>query len=306
LDLKGWIYVKISEDIYFIPCVYKDHFTGSVAVIDGAITIVDTGMPYSPEQEIFPFLKSIGRDPKEIKHIVLTHCHYDHVAGVGAIRKASREVEVIIHKDDYPYVEDPKLIDRDLSSRFPDLQISELQSRFEPILGCRLVEDGQTLNLSGREFRIMHVPGHSAGAICLVEPKLGVYVTGDSVQGSGHISPYIFHNVNSYIKSMEKLKRERINFLAVAHSFGPFNKGVLAGEECQRHVEESIRTVNELSSKVLKVLHKTKKPMSLTEIHRHLPNTQAVTIGTILENLLSENAVSRSEGKTTLLWSAKL
>ncbi|MGQ9781351.1 MAG: MBL fold metallo-hydrolase [Nitrososphaeria archaeon] len=298
--------MKVAEDIYFIPCPYKDHFTGSILIVDDTITVVDTGMPYSPEQEIFPFLRNIRRDPKEIKHIILTHCHFDHVAGVSAIKNVSHEVEVIIHKDDHPYVEDPKFIDRELSSRFPDLQISELQSKFEPISDCRIAEDRQVLKLGGRELQIMHVPGHSAGAICLIEPKLGVYVAGDSIQGRGRISPYLFYSVDSYIKSMEKLKRERINFLIVAHPFAPFQKGVLVGEECQKHVEESIKTVNELSSKILKVLHDAKKPMSLTQIHQELPNTQAVTVGVILEKLLSENAVSRLEGKSTYVWSAQV
>jgi len=130
--------VKVVENIYFIPCPYDDTFTGSVVIVGNTITIVDTGMPDSPEHAIFPFLRSIGRDPKEIKHIVLTHCHFDHVAGVGAIRKVSHDSEAIIHKDDYPYVGDPKLIDRDLSSRFPDLPISERQSKFDPVLDCRI------------------------------------------------------------------------------------------------------------------------------------------------------------------------
>jgi len=297
--------MKIVEDIYFIPCLYEDTFTGSVAIVGDTITIVDTGMPYSPEQAIFPFLKSIGRDPKEIKNIVLTHCHFDHVAGVGAIRAVSHAAEVIVHKDDYPYIENPKLIDQNLRSRFPDLPIDERQSKFDPVLDCRIVEDRETLNLSGHNFRIMHVPGHSAGAICFVEPKLRVYIAGDSIQGRGRISPYIFHSAGRYIKSMEMLKREYINFLVLSHPFAPFRKGVLTGEECQRHVDESLETVNELSSKILEILHKAEKPLSLIEVHQQLPNTQGVTIGSILEKLLSENIVSRSIDKGTLLWSAK-
>ncbi len=296
--------MKVAEGIYFIPCPIDDplSFTGSVAIIGDTITIVDTGMPNSPEQAIFPFIKSIGRDPKEIKHIVLTHCHFDHVAGVGEIRKFSG-AEVVIHEDDYPYVKDPDLIDLDLSSRFPDILIDERQSKFDPVLDCRIVKDKDILKFSGHEFRIVHVPGHSAGSICFVESKLGVYIAGDSVQGKGGgTSPFIFYNAERYVRSMEMLRHERINFLVLAHPFAPFYKGVLSGEQCQIYVEASIKAVNELSSKVLQVLHKAQKPMSLTEIYQKLPNTVEVTVGSILEKLLSEKVVSVS--KDTLQWSS--
>jgi len=118
--------------------------------------------------------------------------------------------------------------------------------------------------------------------------------------------PLVFYSADSYIKSMEKLKRERANFLVLGHPFGPFRKAVLTGEECQRHVEESIKTVTELSSKVLEVLYNAKKPMSITEMLQELPNTWGVTVGSILERLLSKNIVSKSKGKDTFLWSAKI
>ena len=49
--------------------------------------------------------------------------------------------------------------------------------------------EGSTIPLDGRELKVVHTPGHSAGSCCTVEPDLGLYIAGDSVQGRGRGAP---------------------------------------------------------------------------------------------------------------------
>ena len=45
----------------------------------------------------------------------------------------------------------------------------------------RLVEDGDTLDIAGVRFQVLHTPGHTAGGVCYLCEEAGVIFTGDTV-----------------------------------------------------------------------------------------------------------------------------
>ena len=51
-------------------------------------TLIDTGLPGS-EDKILKTLIALGRNPKEIRRILLTHAHPDHIGGFAAMKKAT-------------------------------------------------------------------------------------------------------------------------------------------------------------------------------------------------------------------------
>src|SRR4051794_36234648 len=73
---------------------------------DGALTIVDAGVPTS-WGSLHDALQRLGRTRADVRALVLTHAHFDHV---GFAERARQElgIPVYVHENDYPLTQRPR------------------------------------------------------------------------------------------------------------------------------------------------------------------------------------------------------
>jgi len=109
----------------------------------------------------------IRKNGFNLKFIINTHGHGDHIAANGAF-----DAPVYIHRLDKEFLKDPNL---NLSSSFFFKVTSPEASRF--------LEDGDGVDLGSLKFKVMHTPGHTPGSISLVLD--GIAFTGDTLFRSG-------------------------------------------------------------------------------------------------------------------------
>ena len=65
--------------------------------------IVDTGIASSPAEGMVPALEKLGRRIEDVRWILLTHGHIDHVGGAHALWELTgRRAKVVIHEADAP------------------------------------------------------------------------------------------------------------------------------------------------------------------------------------------------------------
>jgi glyoxylase-like metal-dependent hydrolase (beta-lactamase superfamily II) len=263
-------------------------------VILGAreIALIDSGVTASPEEAIFPYLHNIGRRPEEITHLILTHGHFDH-AGGAALLKKRYSAKVAVHELDKPSVEDTFFEGRQSSSRFGTPLPKE--ATFASVQADIALEDGDTLEVAGRELSFLHLPGHSRGSMAVIDRELGLYVTGDTPQGRGPVDPIIVHDSVQYEASVQRLCSEPVKRLVLGHPFPPFQKEVLNADEAKLFAKESLVAVKEFRTKVYGKLEEAKKPSTLEEIHSKLPGSFLISVGCILESLVRD-------GKARILW----
>ncbi len=140
-----------------------------VETLDGLMA-VDTGMPGNATR-IVEYVRGLGRQPAELRRIVLTHCDLDHTGSVAELTQLTG-AQVAIHRLDAPVLEGegrPQkggLVMRALFKVF----------RFRPVRPDVLLEEGDTIG----GFRVLHTPGHTLGSITLVRED-GVVFSGDAM-----------------------------------------------------------------------------------------------------------------------------
>jgi hydroxyacylglutathione hydrolase len=108
-----------------------------------------------PGDEVDQLLASAGAAALDVKHILLTHGHVDHVAGVAAARRAY-DAPIHLHPADLPLYE--AAVDQ---ARFFGLEIEP------PLPVDQYYEDGERLSFGDFDVRVLHTPGHTQGGVCL-------------------------------------------------------------------------------------------------------------------------------------------
>lgn len=104
-----------------------------------------------------------------VKYIVLTHCHGDHIAGVKRI-KEKYGGKILIHFEDEPGLRDPQI---NLSDYIGLGTITlEADSR---------LNDDDLIHIGDIEFKVLHTPGHTKGGICLYIESEKILFSGDTI-----------------------------------------------------------------------------------------------------------------------------
>ena len=75
------------------------------------------------------------------------------------------------------------------------------------------VAEGDTIDLGGRELKIIELSGHTPGSIAVLDVKGRVLISGDPIQENGRIFMFGDHrNMHDYIRSLERLAERKNMF----------------------------------------------------------------------------------------------
>jgi len=128
------------------------------------------GMIIDPGAEAEVILRNVKDLGLEIKSIVLTHGHIDHIGALKEVKEATG-AEVAIHTDE------AKSLQEQSSSTLLGLAYPT------PLPPDRLLQDGDSMDIGDLHFGFLHTPGHSPGGICLLGQ--GVVFSGDTLFNFG-------------------------------------------------------------------------------------------------------------------------
>ncbi len=108
----------------------------------------------------------------DLKYILLTHGHFDHIFGVNGLRELYPDVKVAIHKDDEICLTDPQY---NLAGD------AELPESLRNMKADIVLNGGERLPFADTEFEVIHTPGHSPGSVCYYDRKNQAVYTGDTL-----------------------------------------------------------------------------------------------------------------------------
>lgn len=159
---------QILPKLYFFTGLLLGHVY-CIEDPDG-LTIVDAGLGLAANR-VLDQLRKWGKQPSDVKRILVTHAHPDHVGGLPALAKATG-AQVICTLTEKPFTEGTKPV---LRKGYKPAQ---------PMAGTpvgRTVEDGEVIAEVMGGLQVVATPGHTLGQAAFWQPQLGVLVCGDTM-----------------------------------------------------------------------------------------------------------------------------
>lgn len=213
---------RIFDNFYFLGG--KVHSSWALKTSEGLI-VFDTMYPYNSEELVVGGLRKLGLDPKDIKYLVISHAHQDHIGGAELIqtRFGSR---VVMSGPDWDLVE-------------------KLPNRFKTMAPKRdiVATDGMKITLGEASVSLWFTPGHTDGTQSFTfqvrdngRPVNVVYSGGTALVYEWTLPEWSIKNLSTYIASQRhlaaKAKETGASVLISNHSEfdSAFNKSrMLAG-----------------------------------------------------------------------------
>jgi metallo-beta-lactamase class B len=135
---------KVFDNLYFVGG--RVHTSWALTTSEGII-IIDTIYPYNSEDLIIGGLERLGLDPEDIRYVIISHAHGDHIGGAKLLQDRFG-AEVVMGGADW-----------DLVETYPNRYATMAPSR--NIVGT----DGMALTLGNTTVKIWETPGHTPGTL---------------------------------------------------------------------------------------------------------------------------------------------
>ncbi len=132
---------------------------------------------------------------KELKYILCTHGHFDHIAGVKKLKDIYTEAKIVIGENDAILTEDSE---KNVANYFG--------AAFESFKPDITVKENDILEIGNTSFRVLETPGHSLGGVCYVCDEEKFLFSGDTLfKLTVGRTDLWGGNINELLDSVEKL-----------------------------------------------------------------------------------------------------
>lgn len=213
---SGKIY-KFNDDIYKLdmPPVTSIFFIKNQDnwyIVDACKETGDIAKFLQPAAEKL----SINLD--NVKGILITHNHWDHVDGLPALAPLCENATIYAKTSSFNGVDSSKI---------------------------KIVSGGMNID---NLFKVVDIAGHAPDAIGFIDTRTNTLFSGDAIQlyGVSTAGILIYGGVDKYLESLENLKEEDIENILASHPYVPNGAFAVGKDQSFKHIEDSIDCMKEL------------------------------------------------------------
>jgi glyoxylase-like metal-dependent hydrolase (beta-lactamase superfamily II) len=224
--------IKTEEIITGIYLIGGSNVTAAddaaIYLIDFAsdLVMIDAGAGRSSAQ-IIRNIEILGFNPANISHLILTHCHIDHIGSMPFFKERYGS-KILIHELDAKAVETGdslKTAANWYGTTFPPTKVDR-----------KLSGSHVTLKFGADELHCLHTPGHTPGSIAVYLDRGGKRVLfGQDIHGP--FNAQFGSDIEAWKKSMQSLLALNADILCEGH-FGIYQPKENVRDYIERYLEE--------------------------------------------------------------------
>ncbi len=186
---------------------------------DDGLILIESG-PYSTFKSLKSELEGKGLSIDDVKHVLLTHIHFDHAGAAWAL--AEKGANIYLHPFGSTHLQDPTKLVASATQIYGD-QMDTLWGKMKVISeeNIRIVEHLEVLQIGGKTFTSLHTPGHAKHHIAWQHKD--VIFTGDvagvKINGGPVVPPCPPPDINieDWIKSIDLIIKRNPKRLVLTH-----------------------------------------------------------------------------------------
>ena len=141
---------RIAGNLYYVG---SDDLACYLITTPKGHILINTGVAGS-DTMIRRHVEALGFKFRDIKILLASHAHFDHVGAMAAIKQETK-AKMMMEEEDAPVLEDGGNSDFDFGGR---------GFLFEPVRVDRKLHDRDSILLGGMKIEVLHHPGHTKGA----------------------------------------------------------------------------------------------------------------------------------------------
>ena len=212
--------VKVTERIRVVEVAKADGLRTEIYLLEceGGLILIDVGFTLECLKNIGDELAEMGKNWGDIKLVLITHAHGDHIINLPKILELTGGVEVMLGEDDRDSLKEQTGIEADMGLEHGDL-----------IEACGGIE-------------VVHVPGHSAGSIAFYLRSEKAMVVGDVLfeDEKGNLIP----PPAKYCEDVELARREIKQLLDYDFDILLLSHGKSVQMDAKKRVEELVEVMS--------------------------------------------------------------
>ncbi len=181
--------------------IYKISNSSNIFYLSEFQTLIDAGDRVDRDEILSDSISVF--QPTDIKQVIFTHLHYDHIGNFDIFTKANFFAS-----------------GKEIKALKENREGSILDSSLSKIFNCK-IKNISSIKLPFQRFLILETPGHTIGGMCIFDKQEKILFSGDTLFFNGNIGRYdLPTSVPSSMKqSLQKLKAIDYKILCPGHDY---------------------------------------------------------------------------------------